>query len=114
MQFVLMVCQMLKYERKSRGENLGKKVSFRKKFDVAVARVVAEMRILGGSKKCREVTPFDGQIRIATALRKLSRGLPYWSFWDEYRLLNFAVLYCCRTPMLQPHQRRNKGSYLED
>ncbi|KAJ6970425.1 hypothetical protein NC653_034882 [Populus alba x Populus x berolinensis] len=85
--FVLMVCQMLKYERKSRGENLGKKVSFRKKFDVAVARVVAEMRILGGSKKCREVTPFDGQIRIATALR---------------------------TPMLQPHQRRNKGSYLED
>nr|XP_034894325.1 uncharacterized protein LOC118033448 isoform X3 [Populus alba] len=68
MQFVLMVCQMLKYERKSRGENLGKKVSFRKKFDVAVARVVAEMRILGGSKKCREVTPFDGQIRIATAL----------------------------------------------
>ncbi|KAL3571043.1 hypothetical protein D5086_028292 [Populus alba] len=39
---------MLKYERKSRGENLGKKVSFRKKFDVAVARVVAEMRILAG------------------------------------------------------------------
>nr|TKS16047.1 uncharacterized protein D5086_0000026200 [Populus alba] len=42
--FVLMVCQMLKYERKSRG----------------------------GSKKCREVTPFDGQIRIATALRGTS------------------------------------------
>ncbi|KAJ6875423.1 hypothetical protein NC652_034977 [Populus alba x Populus x berolinensis] len=26
----------------------------------------------GGSKKCREVTPFDGQIRIATALRGTS------------------------------------------
>jgi hypothetical protein len=46
--------------------------------------------------------------------RKLRRGLPYWSYWDEYRLLDIAVLYCCRTPMLQPHQRRNKGSYLED
>lgn len=46
MQFVLLVCQMLKYERKSRGQNLGKKVSFREKFDVAVARAVAEMRIL--------------------------------------------------------------------
>ena len=46
--------------------------------------------------------------------RKLRRGLPYWSYWDEYRLLDIAVLYCCRTPMLQPHQRRNKGSNLED
>lgn len=46
--------------------------------------------------------------------RKLRRGLPYWSYWDEYRLLDIAVLYCCRTPMLQPHQRRNKVSYLED
>lgn len=104
MQFVLLVCQMLKYERKSRGQNLGKKVSFREKFDVAVARAVAEMRILAGcclylvrdgglfiaakgynpqvwiffrfqasthwgSKKCREVTPIDGRISIATALR---------------------------------------------
>ncbi|XP_052303393.1 uncharacterized protein LOC127904352 [Populus trichocarpa] len=72
MQFVLLVCQMLKYERKSRGQNLGKKVSFREKFDVAVARAVAEMRILGGSKKCREVTPIDGRISIATALRGTS------------------------------------------
>jgi hypothetical protein len=29
------------------GQNFGKKVSFREKFDVAVARAVAEMRILG-------------------------------------------------------------------
>jgi len=29
------------------GQNLGQNVSFREKFDVAVARAVAEMRILG-------------------------------------------------------------------
>lgn len=29
------------------GQNLGRNVSFREKFDVAVARAVAEMRILG-------------------------------------------------------------------
>ncbi|XP_011028631.1 PREDICTED: uncharacterized protein LOC105128598 isoform X3 [Populus euphratica] len=113
MQFVLLVCQMLSMS--GRAENRGKKVSFREKFDVAVARAVAEMRILGGSKKCREVTPIDGRISLATGpSRKLRIGLPYWSYWDEYRLLDIAVLYCCRTPMLQLHRRRNKGSNLQD
>lgn len=62
MQFVLLVCQMLKYERKSRGQNLGKKVSFREKFDVAVARAVAEMRILAG---CCLYLVRDGGLFIA-------------------------------------------------
>ncbi|XP_011028629.1 PREDICTED: uncharacterized protein LOC105128598 isoform X2 [Populus euphratica] len=66
----------VEYERKSRGQNRGKKVSFREKFDVAVARAVAEMRILGGSKKCREVTPIDGRISLATGPRVAVRIIP--------------------------------------
>ncbi|KAJ6875424.1 hypothetical protein NC652_034977 [Populus alba x Populus x berolinensis] len=44
------------------GQNLGKKVSFRKKFDVAVARAVAEMRILAG---CCLYLVRDGGLFIA-------------------------------------------------
>ncbi|KAJ6868856.1 hypothetical protein NC651_033832 [Populus alba x Populus x berolinensis] len=44
------------------GQNLGNKVSFREKFDVAVARAVAEMRILAG---CCLYLVRDGGLFIA-------------------------------------------------